>query len=267
MASIFLHGVVSVLVFVVVSFGVPNSKPFDRIRGFWAAILFSCHAVHGDVVFQVAGCAESLYTLLLLLALACYIRGHRLLAVLIAPGLAMFAKEQGILATPTLLAYSLVVDFVHKKCARPFDVVDFLRRWIRRERVLFLASFVVLLVKFFFLVGALPHYDAVQNPAAHESSTFVRIASHHNAVWRHFLLLLWPETLSIDWSAGSVPLVGANEDVALVLIPVVCLYIGIATIGVGYVLFGKQADRSHRIYVGSALVLLIVPFIPASNLL
>ena len=118
--------------------------------------------------------------LLLLIALLCHLSDRTVRGLLAAPAAAMFAKEQGILATPTLLAYAAMRTLM-RKCT--------IEHFLRDARHLLLATLVVVVVKMYFLVGAMPHYDAIQNPAAHADSFLVRMLSHNYVVGRHFLLL------------------------------------------------------------------------------
>eukprot|EP00940_MAST-03C_sp_MAST-3C-sp2_P003152 g3152.t1 len=255
LAGVALHACASLAVFSVALRTCSSSSDNDAVvdkyaRAMWAAALFASHPVHGDVVFQVVGCAESMCALLLLIALLCHLSDRTVRGLLAAPAAAMFAKEQGILATPTLLAYAAMRTLM-RKCT--------IEHFLRDARHLLLATLVVVVVKMYFLVGAMPHYDAIQNPAAHADSFLVRMLSHNYVVGRHFLLLLWPNDLSVDWSAGSVDLVTSPWDLRL-LLPV-GLYAGLTALLV-YTVF-----VSRDTYVGAALALLVVPFLPASNLL
>ena len=72
------------------------------------------------------------------------------------------------------------------------------------------------------------------------------------------MLLLMPSMLCCDWSLGSVPLVTELTDVRNTW--ALGLYLGLVLIAV-HVLRSKE----DRLEVGAGLVLMVLPFLPASG--
>ncbi|XP_066944879.1 protein O-mannosyl-transferase tmtc2-like [Macrobrachium rosenbergii] len=57
-----------------------------------------------------------------------------------------------------------------------------------------------------------PSFTPADNPAAHAPSVLTRALSISHTWAVHWRLLLWPATLSFDWSMGAVPLVTSLAD-------------------------------------------------------
>ena len=286
--------------------GLRRTRHRTRHRALLAALLFAAHPVHVDAVMQMAGTAEILCTIFMLLIFVdrIAISGRRFsLYSAVIPGVlctfAMLSKEQGVTAVP------VTIGFVGLR-----NVLRSTRIWqgslwykglghlvgqgLHGQGSILCAGLFLVALKLWLLSGAAPEYGPLQNPASHNPSFLTRALSGNQAVGQHALLLLWPHKLAVDWSYGSVPLITSLADPRN-LLPV-ALYAALALI-VLRVLFwhprqhcasqagednssvalassssrrefpSRRTGASDRFFVLAALVWLVVPFLPASNLL
>ncbi|CAH0663857.1 unnamed protein product [Chilo suppressalis] len=112
------------------------------------------------------------------------------------------------------------------------------------------------------LQGSLPAFSPQDNPPAFHPSFAVRLMTFCYLAAFNWWLLLCPWTLSHDWQMGSVPLVTSGWDprnlltcaalIALVALSCRCLV-------------DLELQRHTPAVVG--LMLLVIPYLPASNLL
>ncbi|XP_056895943.1 protein O-mannosyl-transferase TMTC4 isoform X4 [Takifugu flavidus] len=105
-----------------------------------------------------------------------------------------------------------------------------------------------------------PAFTEVDNPASFEENVFLRIVNYNYYYCLNAWLLLCPWWLCFDWSMGCVPLIKSATDWRMGwLLLLWCFLIGLI----------KQAlyspDRQRRRTTTLALVLLVVPFLPACN--
>ncbi|KOB77947.1 Uncharacterized protein OBRU01_01878 [Operophtera brumata] len=226
-------------------------RPFAAL----AALLFAVHPVHTEAVAGVVGRADVLACIFFLSSLLVYHRSSLLPIALVFQSLfniverptsnkkcvwmsivlgalSMLAKETGV----TVLLLNLAFDF--------YRCWPFLRRsicslkiekkctglTIRSMKVLTSLALLVCL-RLALLQGTWPTFSVQDNPAAFHPSFFVRLMTFCYLAAFNWWLLLCPWTLSHDWQMGSVPLV----------------------------------QRHTPAVVG--MLLLVVPFVPASNLL
>lgn len=145
------------------------------------------------------------------------------------------------------------------------------------------ASAVVLLGGRLLIMGALPpEFAPADNPAADCDSTFVRALTFFFLPAFNFWLLLCPSTLSFDWSMEAVPLVRNLAD-ARNLISLL-FYGWLAALGLTYLTGWKKSwsspgpvmSRRWSLEEASTssgddvvilgLALLVLPFLPATNL-
>lgn len=239
-------------------------------RSFLAAVCFACHPVHVDAVEQVAGTAELLCANFMLAAFisCCRLRPSSSLRNKTACGLAagtfcvlaMLSKEQGIMAVPLILLFTFSELFVR---TRSFAVVGCALETLRTQFVVFFIGIGLASTKLALLSGTPPEYGRLQNPASHSDSVWTRIMSNHQAVAQHAGLLLLPHSLAVDYSLGSVPLVTTVWDVRNVL-PFL-LYV--VLFGLAWAAFAPSKDAHTTAFVRVALLWLVIPFVPSSNLL
>jgi len=112
------------------------------------------------------------------------------------------------------------------------------------------------LAKLWLLAGKVPSYDYLHNPASHCEDVLIRTLSQHQSVAQHAGLLLWPSTLAVDWSWGSVPLITSALDPRN-MFPI-ALYVALLGATV-------ESLKGGGAFLRASLLWLVVPFLPSSN--
>jgi protein O-mannosyl-transferase len=262
-----------------------------------AALLFAVHPVHTEAVTGVVGRAELLASLFFLSALLQYARitspsattaasGQRgssssshnsvawrgLMWVSLLVGMSMLCKEQGITVIAVCALHEIFVaqklshrDFIAlgEAVAGGGKVVS-LPGWLRptgqRLALLSLTGLCLLLGRLRIMGSQLPVFTKFDNPAA-VADTPTRQLTHNYLLGLNAWLLLVPTDLCCDWTMNSVPLVRSVSDPRN--LATICFYV---------VLFhlawrGVAASPRHEAAVIlTGLGLLVLPFLPASNL-
>ncbi|KAM7286678.1 hypothetical protein ISCGN_030443 [Ixodes scapularis] len=256
-----------------------------------AAMLFAAHPVHTEAVSSIVGRAEVLCCFFFLLSFLCY---HRcsdaggvlalrwLLAAGALSGCALLAKEQGISVLPLCMALRVrTLARTTSGTLRSRDkhrgswlqwTGDLLFRSLTDLHVLVLGGALSALLAFrlWMLHGTLPQFSEVDNPASFSSRLSTRLLTYSYLGAFNAWLVLCPRTLSYDWQMGSIPLVSSLLDPR-----------NLATVALGTVLVllfwracREQANSQDGTDSSSSgcglllpLLLALLPFLPASNLL
>ncbi|XP_044756223.1 protein O-mannosyl-transferase TMTC1-like [Coccinella septempunctata] len=137
------------------------------------------------------------------------------------------------------------------------ETQDFVERTVK----VFISLGVLLTVRLALLQGSLPKFSQQDNPAAFHSSLYVRILTFCYLAAFNWWLLLCPMTLSHDWQMGSVPLVTSIYDSRNL---VTCFFFLLTLLLVVKSVCDFEAQRHVPVVVG--LALLVLPFLPATNL-
>jgi protein O-mannosyl-transferase len=211
---------------------------------FFAAALWAVHPVGVETVANVAGRADLLSTLAVLGALLCYARRvHPAWVLAIAlPG--MFAKE----STAALLGLMLLWD-----CTRGLE--EFRADWPRRA-----ATYAAVAAAVVFLFAVRAHQPPmlvplVDNPMAGVDFVTARLTAIA-VIGRYLALLIFPLTLSADYSYNAVPVAQLGSPATLLSLAVVVAIL--ATVLMRY-----RRDRVLFFAAGFFAIALL----PASNLL
>ncbi|KPP78707.1 transmembrane and TPR repeat-containing protein 4-like, partial [Scleropages formosus] len=106
-----------------------------------------------------------------------------------------------------------------------------------------------------------PAFTEVDNPASFAENTFIRAVNYNYYYSLNAWLLLCPWWLCFDWSMGCVPLIESLLDWRIIW--VLLLWICLALL-MGQALCSQDSNKRRNLTFG--LVLLVVPFLPASNL-
>ena len=124
---------------------------------------------------------------------------------------------------------------------------------------------VQLTVRLFMLAGSAPSFAAADNPISHETSVLTRILTFLHLPVFNIWLLLWPARLSFDWSMDAVSPIRQWRDTRNVASFI--FYASLALLAVKIVHRSKQSIINGRWRLAVAgLSLMIVPFLPASNI-
>ncbi|XP_004564502.1 protein O-mannosyl-transferase TMTC3 [Maylandia zebra] len=250
----------------------------DKTSSLVAALLFAVHPIHTEAVTGVVGRAELLSSIFLLAAFLAYTKSTgpdhsivwppiALTVVLVAA--ATLCKEQGITVVGVCCVYEIfiaqgftlpmLVDTIWQvlqgKDGFPYAVLQTLLKLI----VLVISTLLLVIIRVQVIQSQLPVFTRFDNPAA-VSTTPTRQLTFNYLLPVNAWLLLNPSELCCDWTMGTIPLVESLVDLR-----------NLATL-VFYIFLGLLAYHSLRYRHSSAktvimaLSLIVLPFIPASNL-
>uniref|UniRef100_S4RQM0 dolichyl-phosphate-mannose--protein mannosyltransferase n=1 Tax=Petromyzon marinus TaxID=7757 RepID=S4RQM0_PETMA len=249
-----------------------------------AAALFAVHPVHTEAVSGIVGRADVLACLLFLASFCAYVRlsqecgraghGHRspgLLALsLLLGGAAMLVKETGVTALGAALAYDALVLSRLPPCreketawhtGRSWDLLHGYKPLLKRGAVTVLWLVLLLAFRLAVMGAKLPAFMEQDNPASFSPHRLTRFLTYSYLCALNAWLLLCPRTLSYDWQAGSVELLTSARD------PRVLAPTGLA-LGLGIIAMrcARTPQVEERRVLTAGLLLLVLPFLPASNL-
>ncbi|XP_065840241.1 protein O-mannosyl-transferase TMTC1-like isoform X1 [Oscarella lobularis] len=245
-----------------------------------AALLFAVHPIHVEAVAGVVGRAELLACLLVILGLELYIRclstcesapfpcvlrpAYFALSLMFG-AVAMLCKEQGI----TIYAIYVIYDVLIASRRGTEELIkepswDALftkaRPLLLRFITIAVTVFCLLAFRLWMLNGQLPNFSAEDNPASFANATSTRVMTYVYLLAFNAQLLLAPITLCYDWQMGSIPLVERVTDIRNASTIVFCLFFG------GLVFKALKAKSSECRVVLLGLTLVVLPFLPASNI-
>lgn len=168
---------------------------------------------------------------------------------------AMLCKELGITVLGVLATYDLVAT------SGGIDLRHLVKRQIiKRLCVMTIVGLVLLYGRFTVMGSTPPAFQRVDNPASFADSVVTRTLSYNYIYSIHALLLVWPHWLCFDWSMGCIPLIDELTDARNGSALVFWLFILCASIKA---LFSSSARDRRFLTIG--LALLVVPFLPATN--
>ncbi|XP_077988332.1 protein O-mannosyl-transferase TMTC4-like isoform X1 [Glandiceps talaboti] len=295
--NVAIHPIVCVLVLKIVSVmyaGIisqndqMSSFPFPR-ASLLTALLFAVHPVHTESVTANVGRADLLCALFFFLSMWTYViacntddndkestesclppRKFSLplvgMAVLFAV-LAMLSKEHGI----TVLGVLAVYDYVVICRRRPFEILNIFVSKYRREnspwlkpfllRVIILCSSTVTLlgIRYVIMDTGAPYFPSHINPTSH-APFLTRVLTFPYLYALNCWILLNPWWLCHDWSDGCIPLISTPLDPRTLVS--VMFFIFLVSFSI-YALFGHMKEN-RLVFV--AMLLLVIPFLPASNM-
>ena len=212
-----LHGANALLIFVLARR--ITGRPWLALM---AAALFALHPVETESVTNVVGRADELVTFWILTAFWCHLRaadsaGWRRAGWVVAMGLAsaigMFCKESAVMLVALLPLYDWLFRW-------PIFTGNGWERFLRAAEEFVLKSYVALvpgIVLFFImrhiLLQTSPIYGElfVDNPISH-AAPVQGFLTAVKVLGRYVELLVFPRTLSCDYSYNQVPLYGAGAS-------------------------------------------------------
>jgi hypothetical protein len=226
------HGVVTVLFVVVLARWLP------LLAAAGAGLIFAWHPVHVEAVASIVGRAELLAAAGILGAVLAARRGWWAAAVLFA-ALAMFSKEHGVIA----------------------GVVILIDRWLQgSERRYPLGLWVGLgvVTVAYILIWGFVGVAGASAPAAvfYGRDTWARLAIALPAVLRAVVLLVWPISLSSDYSPQVIP---AHDGLSFAAVLGFLIVVAVPALII--------ACRRRAPAISFTAALAALSFLPASNLL
>ena len=254
----------------------------------------------------MVGRAEMLCAIWYLLALMIYIHLTTLknagfhfwfysLVVILFSIIAMLCKEQGITVLGVCIAYDICTNYrtmqqtlttwkikryvLEYLMVHSFDYLLHRSLSLMRLLVLVVSTVVILYLRVIVIGQGSPQFVESDNPASFSNSTQTRIFTYSYVNAYNVWLLLYPYPLCYDWSMGSIPLVEDISDVRniitlAVILTIVILLIYAASVGNGVetkndVSYNEKPMKYHgrKMHLLFSLAMLLLPFVPASNLL
>uniref|UniRef100_A0A7N8Y3R2 dolichyl-phosphate-mannose--protein mannosyltransferase n=1 Tax=Mastacembelus armatus TaxID=205130 RepID=A0A7N8Y3R2_9TELE len=287
--NIILHAVISALmidVFAILIGGLAydekgrilNHAPKTSLL---AALFFAAHPVHTESVAGIVGRADLLCALFFQLSFLTYCKAfnrgtdgndrfsvHWVMVSLLLCAAAMLCKEQGITvlginaAFDVLLICNVNVYELSQRLLLRKNPLDLLRRGLlTRLTLMGLGGLSMLYARWRIMGTGPPAFTEVDNPASFAENIFLRIVNYNYYYCLNAWLLLCPWWLCFDWSMGCVPLIKSATDWRMVwLLLIWCVLIGL----ISQALCSQDSQRRRTLTLG--LVLLVVPFLPASNI-
>ena len=246
--------------------------------GLIAGLIFAVHPVHTEAVAGVVGRADVLSCILFLSCLITHTKDGFSWKTSLLALLSMLAKEQGV----TVLIVCAVIDLLSSQGVHQ----------VRKSLVkLFLTFISLLCLRSIALDGNLPSFSKSDNPASHCEFIQTRTLTFLLLPALNFQLLFLPSTLSYDWSMESIPLVSSILDIRNIISTVFysLLFYFISRVVFNFYprivgilkkigsntgessCLSKPGEESRRKIdtiqvMALSLSLLILPFLPATNL-
>ena len=156
--------------------------------------------------------------------------------------IAVLFKEQGIMIIPIVIALDYLKTFdlisAFKDCLfySPFlGMISFFRLWIINFKA--------------------PTFQEGDNPNVFIQSPMFRLLSYNHVYALNLWLLVMPDTLCYDWAMGSISPIKKYFDAKI--LSIICLWI----------IFLRMVQLHKRKLISTSMVLLVIPFLPASNML
>ncbi|KAK7108448.1 protein O-mannosyl-transferase TMTC2-like [Littorina saxatilis] len=195
-----------------------------------AGLLFAVHPIHTEAVAGIVGRADVLACFFYILTLLCYMRyaGCRdsaerrarrwgwMVCVVMGTASALLTKEQAVTVLATCATYDVFLR--HRASLRDVITLKILTASSYRrllEGFLCLALCGVSLVGFriYFMGNKPPEFAPSDNPASDSDSWLTRALTFNFLPAFNVWLMLFPCTLSFDWSMSAIPLVESAADV------------------------------------------------------
>ncbi|KAL2719563.1 protein O-mannosyl-transferase Tmtc3-like isoform X1 [Vespula squamosa] len=244
-----------------------------------SSLLFAVHPIHTEAVTGVVGRAETLSSLFYLAALITYNKcciskkstgWKSLILSMFFVFTAMLCKEQGITATAVCVIYEIFV--VQKVKASDiclaiksvFDGKKISPTWssegTKRLTAVTVVTFILLILRLHIMGSRLPVFTRFDNPASVATTPTKQLTYNYLAAVNLRLLFL-PSDLCCDWTMGTIPLVESFTDIR-----------NLATIAAHGTILGLLAtatltrNRQTSVILIMGLAMMILPFLPASNL-
>ncbi|KAL3281117.1 hypothetical protein HHI36_004339 [Cryptolaemus montrouzieri] len=234
---------------------------------FMSSLLFTVHPVHSESVAAIVGRADILGSILFLVTLLLYhgslIQKSVLLLSMsiIVAAAAVMCKENAIMVLCMCIAYDV---FQQKRRKRNWNNV-FNLYFITRNLILVLSAVVILYYRLKIMNFEGPTFTSIDNPAAFSDSRLIKVFTYNYIYFLNVLILLWPEWLCFDWSMGCIPLIESFFDVRIIFVVLFWMLISTSA----YKLLKKVYETSHMFFSDGSIMgvcLMVLPFIPASNL-
>ncbi|NWT51487.1 TMTC3 protein, partial [Erythrocercus mccallii] len=250
----------------------------DNRSSIVASLLFAVHPIHTEAVTGVVGRAELLSSIFFLAAFLSYTKSKGpdntivwtpIAVTVFLVAVATLCKEQGITVVGICCVYEVfiaqgytlpalldtAVQILRGKGSIPFSMLQTLLKLI----VLMFSTLLLVVVRVQVIQSQLPVFTRFDNPAAVSPSPARQLTFNYLLPVNAWLLLN-PSELCCDWTMGTIPLVESLLDVRNVATLTFFCFLG------SLVVFSLRYPGDSSKTVLMALCLIVLPFIPASNL-
>ncbi|XP_067998904.1 protein O-mannosyl-transferase TMTC3 isoform X2 [Melanerpes formicivorus] len=243
-----------------------------------ASLLFAVHPIHTEAVTGVVGRAELLSSIFFLAAFLSYTKSKGpdntivwtpIAVTVLLVAVATLCKEQGITVVGICCVYEVfiaqgytlpvlldtAVQILRGKGSIPFSMLRTLLKLI----VLMFSTLLLVVVRVQVIQSQLPVFTRFDNPAAVSPSPARQLTFNYLLPVNAWLLFN-PSELCCDWTMGTIPLVESVLDVRNVATLTFFGFLG------SLIVFSLRYPGDSSKTVLMALCLIVLPFIPASNL-
>lgn len=270
--NVILHGVVCIIFMKVCSLFLSS------LPSFLSALLFAVHPIHTEAVTGIVGRAEALSSIFFLAALLSFsrcttyrskIEWFPLIMTVVLVTIAMLCKEQGITVIGVCCVYEVFISqrasfsellqilgsFIKGKP----NIPSWLKNSVIRCGFLVGTTLFLLFARIKVMGAQLPVFTAFDNPASF-APTPSRQMTYNYLLPINFMLLLFPSDLCCDWTMGTIPVIQSIFDYRNFFTAAFYLFL------FKIITFMLQCQDKRNRAIIMSLTLMILPFIPASNL-
>uniref|UniRef100_A0A2A4K6I1 dolichyl-phosphate-mannose--protein mannosyltransferase n=2 Tax=Heliothis virescens TaxID=7102 RepID=A0A2A4K6I1_HELVI len=251
-----------------------RSKKWWQDTAYLATLLFAVHPVHVEAVCGIVGRADLLAAESFFQAFLCYHKSTidenykhcYLFTTIVMAGIAMLFKENGVTVLGFCLAYELTNMLWKKRNENRsttmlrMDHVHHSIESIFRMICITAGIAALLYARWLVMGGTRPEFKPTDNPAAFANTPFSKVATYNFIYLLNLLLFIWPQWLCYDWSMGCIPLIESVTDSRIILIYAMHLY-GLYLLES---IWSGRKKTDKAVFLAAALI--VIPFLPASNI-
>ena len=258
LVNVLFHAVNCVLVFSIFR------RFFHAEKSFMVAIIFSIHPVHVEPVAGIVGRADILYSTLVLAGILLSVKSSDgsffsslslFLVISILCLASVLFKELGIALIPLVVLLEAFLKHRFKflplpSCAKPI-ILGF------KISFYALAFIVIVLFRLYLVIFSPPTFQPGANPFAFVQPPLLKFDNLSYVYFVNFWILLAPDWLCFDWAFHCIRPIQDFSDVRIAFaVLLFALILSVSLVSV------RRNDSNVLIF----LALMIVPFLPASNL-
>ncbi|KRT79189.1 hypothetical protein AMK59_8650 [Oryctes borbonicus] len=259
LTNVILYIVLCVLLYPMLRMFIKTQKQRTDVP-FLSTLLFTVHPIHTEVVSGLVGRADLLCSILSIISMLLYkqlIKNSSVIlfiTIYLLIVVAVLCKETAIMVLGLCSIYDV---FVTKIVQNKFDI-----KFIYRNLGLVVAGITILYFRFWIMNFEGPIFAKNDNPAAFAENILIRVFTYNYIYFLNVLLMIWPRWLCFDWSMGCVPVIDNLCDTRIIFILLFWIFICTSFIKI----FGNLMYDTNSTTNALALSLLILPFVPASNI-
>ncbi|XP_064638552.1 protein O-mannosyl-transferase TMTC4-like [Lineus longissimus] len=305
--NVLLHGVVCSLLLLTIStllndkaWWEGSPMTFNAAQAtLLTSVLFAVHPIHTESVSGIVGRADLMCAITFLTSVLAYIQScHTGDGESVTPAMLIWTftsmvlcsisvlfKEQGITALGICSAYDVIIacriDLLRliglKKKLTPApdpnantaeskyvesQPTPWMKCLVLRHIIIFITGALILIIRWRVMGSATPTFQVMDNPHSFVNGTVLRSLNYNYLYAINFLLLLAPWWLCFDWSMGCIPVIESVSDPRV--LAVVIFWAGFAAF-LCHCLWTESTPETRLLIM--SLAFLIIPFLPATNVL